>query len=93
MTLVAISSILGLFAAVLFVLKWQLSRPIKKAFGISQRSALKPFDCLPCMSFWLSAIIATALTICYSDSTVDVKILLTLTAAALAFVVALIFDK
>lgn len=93
MTTIYVSAILGLFAAVLFVLKWQLSRPIKKFLKRPMRQQLKPFDCLPCMSFWLAAGASVSLELIYGPSRIDFLILHTLTAAALAFVAALIFDK
>lgn len=53
-TLVSII-IISLFLAIIFV-SWELGRPIKKLIGKRPSQFVKPFDCIPCMSFWFSII-------------------------------------
>lgn len=51
--------ITSLFLAIIFV-KNGWSRPIKVLFKIKLSKFIKPFDCLPCMSFWFSILVCTA---------------------------------
>lgn len=48
------SVITSLFFAILAVYKYNIAFRLKRRMGIPQVNSLKPFDCLPCFSFWIS---------------------------------------
>lgn len=60
-TLISIT-ITSLFLAILFV-KNGWSRPVKKLLGYHPSKFVKPFDCLPCMSFWFAILVASGFLI------------------------------
>lgn len=81
-------AIIALFASSIIVLKWNIASRLKSLFSISPTKRLKPFDCLPCMTWWIAII--TSLFFVIFDG---VKPFDALLACMLSFVVAIKIER
>jgi hypothetical protein len=77
-------TILALFTSLLLVRVLNWGYYVKKALKKNTFDQLKPFDCLPCSSFWVAII----LSIIFANS-IEVTIL----ASALSYILATQLDK
>lgn len=48
-------AIIGLFSGLVLVNDVRIGSRIKFVFGIDPLRMIKPFDCVPCMTFWYTA--------------------------------------
>lgn len=55
--------ILSLFIGLVAVKKWNIAYYIRRRLKMERDAPLKPFDCLPCFSFWISLIITIGVII------------------------------
>jgi hypothetical protein len=77
-------TILALFTALLLVRVVNWGYYIKTWIGADKFQQLKPFDCLPCSSFWMAIIFSI-----FFANSIEVTIL----ASALSYILATQLDK
>lgn len=81
-------TITSLFISCLLVLKWNIASRLKQVFNISPIKRLKPFDCLPCMSFWIAVSMSFLFAIFANESIYNC-----LLASMLSFVISIKIER